>query len=299
MGHSEGEPPEFAPQLGWRCEAPCAPHRGVPALPGTHLCWLPCPVPGGVARAVPLQAPSSWGCWHPPHLGWGAGEATASSEQDSRSSGPSHATAGSPVPGHSELHPLCPEQAEELGAGCRRDKSSCQPHCKPCQPSCKTPGNPPGAKMVLQPKVEHPSALQPPCATNPPASPPHPWPGWSRRDHPGGGCLVVCRRQTFVRVQSSQKMLLRCLSMTSERELQVPRKAVGPGLLPQLRRDGHRDMGGFDGSWHCPPGPTPQTCWPDLALPPGSSAGRERPGRQRGHGAATARLGWDQCGLWG
>lgn len=140
-------------------------------------------------------------------------------------------------------------------------RSSHQPHCNCCHPSRKPHSSPLAApppaptqcQIMPQPKAEHPSALKPPCVINlAPSLHLLCHPDGAEGDHPGDGCLQVCRRQTFARVQTSQKMLLWCLSMSSEHELQMPWKAVRPGCLCQLGRDGQRDAGGFSGSQHCP-----------------------------------------------
>lgn len=152
-------------------------------LPGTCLRWLPSPAHechaacDGVARAVPLHAPSSWGCWVPSTL---ARVLERPLQPRRRTAGPQVPAMPPQGPQCPSTLPLCPEQAGELGAACLRGagqatpKSSCQPPCKPCQPSCKSHckpcGNTPSAKNMLQLKAEHPSALQPPCAAKPPAS---------------------------------------------------------------------------------------------------------------------------------
>lgn len=86
--------------------------------------------------------------------------------------------------------------------------------------------------------------------------------------------------------KAAKKTSLRCVSATSERGLQTPHRAEGPRHLAQLRRDGQRDAGGFGGSQHCA---TPRSCWHEVVLPTGSPAGTAGQGRQRGHGAATAK----------
>jgi len=258
--------------------------RGVPPA-------VACPAP---ARAgCPAQPPGTTrtqllGVPGPPSPARGAGEAAATSVLRSQ--------LGPRCP---ELCPLCPGRAGELGAACHRGAGHGSPRATPkslCQPSRKSHRKPHGTSprcpkdapaesgsvplrcSLLAPRI-HPQTPTPPTALA------------ERGSHQDG-----LQQTDLCRGPNRSK---KCRRGVWARPLSASGEAVGPGRLPQLGRDGQREAGGFDGGQHRPPSPRPQSSWAALALPVGSSAGRARQGRQRGHGAASARFGWDQRGLRG
>lgn len=130
-------------------------------LPGTCLRWLPSPAHGchaacdGVARAVPLHAPSSWGCWVPSTL----------ARVLERPLQPRSRTAGPQIPAMPPQGPQCPSTLNSSPSAQSRQESWVQ-----LAPGvlARQPPNPP-ASLPASP-ASHPANL----TANPVATPPVP-----------------------------------------------------------------------------------------------------------------------------